>query len=78
MIASHERLLKSWLMTEMHSVGPSASSWWIPRIAGLSWSSMSTATCAASTRGPVRWVAGVGGGTGSALSHRRRDRLPGS
>ena len=69
MIASHDRLLKSWLMTVMHSVAPSASSWWIAFMGGLSSSSMSLPSCAASTRGPDRKFAG----------DRRRDavaRLP--
>ena len=62
----------------MHSVGPSASSWWTIFICGLSDSSMSMASLAASTRGPDRYVSGDGGGTLSAASQRSSARLPGS
>ena len=34
-IASHDRLLKSWLITAMHSVGPSGSSWWMASQPGV-------------------------------------------
>ena len=78
MIASQVKLLKSWLITAMHSVGPSASSWWIARIAGFNCSSMSPATCDASTRGPVRCSPGGTGGTGSPDSQRNSARLRGS
>ena len=52
-IASHDRLLKSWLISVMHSVGPSGSSWWIARMRGLICSSMSLPKRAISIRGSV-------------------------
>ncbi len=75
---SQLRLAKSWAIVATHSVGPSASSWWMALKRGLIVSIIAAAASAASTRGPARKVPGVGGGTGSPGSHRSSARLPGS
>ena len=76
--ASQEMLWNAWPSTAMHSVGESASSWWIALMPGLIAASMSTPTWPASTRGPALSSAGVGGGTESPDSQRSSARLAGS
>ena len=65
-------------MTVMHSVASSACSWCTTSIIGLIPANIALPAWTASTRGPARCVAGVGGGTLSPASHISNPRLRGS